>query len=44
MADLKFLVDDWPVISRRLDEVLSLPVAERDTWLDALHEPSSSAS
>ena len=41
MADLKFLVDDWPAISRRLDEVLSLPVAERDTWLDALHEPDA---
>ena len=38
MADLKFLVDDWPAISRRLDEALSLPMAERDTWLDALHE------
>ena len=41
MADLKFLVDDWPVISRRLDEALSLPIAERDTWLDALHEPDA---
>ena len=41
MADLKFLVDDWAAISRRLDEVLSLPVAERDTWLDALHEPDA---
>ena len=41
MADLKFLVDDWPVISRRLDEVLSLPAADRDTWLDALHEPDA---
>ena len=41
MADLKYLVDDWPAISRRLDEALSLPVAERDTWLDALHEPDT---
>lgn len=41
MADLNFLFDDWPAISRRLDEALSLPASERDTWLDALHEPDA---
>ena len=41
MADLQFLAGDWPAISRRLDEALSLAVAERNTWLDALAEPDS---
>ncbi|HYS12254.1 MAG TPA: hypothetical protein VEN28_03005, partial [Burkholderiaceae bacterium] len=38
MADLKFLAQDWPALSRRLDEALALPPAERDAWLDELHE------
>jgi eukaryotic-like serine/threonine-protein kinase len=41
MADLKFLAGEWPIISRRLDEALSLTVAERDTWLDSLQEKES---
>lgn len=41
MADLKFLAEEWPVISRRLDEGLSLAPAERDTWLAALGETDS---
>jgi len=41
VADLQFLAGDWPAISRRLDEALSLAVAERNTWLDALAEPDS---
>ena len=41
VADLQFLADEWPTISRRLDEVLSLAVAERDTWLDSLAETDS---
>jgi eukaryotic-like serine/threonine-protein kinase len=39
MADLKFLVDDWPAISGRLDEALSLAPQQRDAWLAALDEP-----
>jgi eukaryotic-like serine/threonine-protein kinase len=38
MADLKYLHDDWPVISQRLDEALALAPLERNTWLDALPE------
>lgn len=41
MADLQFLAEEWPVISRRLDEALSLASAERDPWLDSLAEPDS---
>jgi hypothetical protein len=39
MADLKFLVDDWPAISGRLDEALALAPQQRDAWLAALDEP-----
>ncbi|HSW04213.1 serine/threonine-protein kinase [Aquabacterium sp.] len=38
MAHLSFLADDWPLISRRLDEVLALAPAQREAWLDALDE------
>jgi len=41
MADLKFLEQEWPTISRRLDEALSIAPRERDTWLDALLETDS---
>ena len=41
MADLKFLAEEWPVISRRLDEALAIEPGQRDTWLDALAEPDS---
>jgi eukaryotic-like serine/threonine-protein kinase len=41
MADLKFLAEEWPIISRRLDEALSIAPRERDTWLDSLHETDS---
>lgn len=41
MADLKFLAEEWPTISRRLDEALLVAPGERDTWLDALHETDS---
>ncbi|MEO7056021.1 MAG: serine/threonine-protein kinase [Caldimonas sp.] len=44
MADLQFLIADWPVISRHLDAALALPGSERDTWLDALHEPDEMKS
>ena len=39
MADLQFLVDAWPAISRRLDEAWALAPAERDAWMESLHEP-----
>lgn len=41
MADLKFLAEEWPTISRRLDEALSIAPRERDIWLDSLHETDS---
>jgi eukaryotic-like serine/threonine-protein kinase len=41
MADLQFLAEEWSVISRRLDEALSLVPAEREQWLDSLAEPES---
>jgi len=41
MADLQFLAQDWPTLSRRLDEALALPLAERGAWLDDLHEPEA---
>ena len=41
MADLKFLASDWPTLSRRLDEALSLTAVERAAWLDSLHETES---
>jgi len=41
MADLQFLVQDWPAISRRLDEALALPAAERLVWLETLQESAA---
>jgi serine/threonine-protein kinase len=41
MADLKFLAEEWPTISRRLDEALSLGPGQRYTWLAALDETDS---
>ena len=41
MADLKFLAEEWPVVSRRLDEGLSLPPGQRVPWLDSLAETDS---
>ena len=41
MPNLKFLAEEWPTISRRLDEALSLEPAQRDTWLAALSETDS---
>lgn len=41
MSDLKPYSQEWPAISRRLDEALALAPAQRDTWLDALAEPDS---
>lgn len=41
MSDLKSYSQEWPAISRRLDEALALAPAQRDTWLDALSEPDS---
>jgi hypothetical protein len=41
VADLQFLAEEWPVISRRLDEALALIPAERDSWLDSLPESDS---
>lgn len=41
MADLHFLADEWPAISGRLDEALSLDPIERDCWLDSLAESES---
>ncbi len=41
MADLQFLAEEWPTISRRLDEALSIAPRERDSWLDSLHETDS---
>ena len=41
MADLKFLANEWPTISRRLDEALLVAPRERNTWLDALQETDS---
>ena len=41
MADITFLAAEWPTISRRLDEALSLTVEDRVSWLDALAESES---
>src|SRR5262245_60301210 len=42
METLNQLAPRWPEISRLLDQALSLPSDERDTWLDALDvEPPS---
>ena len=41
MADLKFLSDEWPAISQRLDEALSVEPQQRNTWLDSLPETDS---
>ena len=41
MADLKFLASEWPTLSRRLDEALSLTAVERAAWLDSLRETES---
>ena len=41
MADLKFLAGEWPTISRRLDEMLSLATADRARWLDSLQDTDS---
>ncbi|MEO8153125.1 MAG: serine/threonine-protein kinase [Rhizobacter sp.] len=41
MADLRFLADEWPAISQRLDEALSIDATQRDAWLDSLHETDS---
>jgi eukaryotic-like serine/threonine-protein kinase len=41
MADLRFLSDEWPAISRRLDEAMAVEAQRRSTWLDALAEPDS---
>jgi len=41
MADLRFLSDEWPAISRRLDEALSVEPRQRNTWLDSLPEADS---
>ena len=38
MADLSYLADDWPAVSRCLDEALALPAEQRDDWLNALSE------
>jgi eukaryotic-like serine/threonine-protein kinase len=41
MANLQFLAQDWPTLSRRLDEALALSPAERGAWLDNLPEPEA---
>lgn len=41
MANLQFLADEWPAISRRLDEALALDPVEHDRWLDAVAESES---
>jgi eukaryotic-like serine/threonine-protein kinase len=41
MADLQHLAQDWPTLSRRLDEALAIDAAQRNTWLDALAEPAA---
>ena len=41
MIDLKFLAEEWPTISRRLDEALLVAPRERNSWLDTLHETDS---
>ena len=41
MADLRFLSDEWPAISQRLDEALTVEPRQRNTWLDSLPETDS---
>ena len=41
MADFNLHPEDWPVISRRLDEALALGETERTDWLAALAESES---
>ena len=41
MVDLKFLAEEWPTITRRLDEALLVAPKERNSWLDTLHETDS---
>ena len=41
MAGLKLLSEEWPAISHRLDEALSLAAEQRDPWLAALAETDS---
>ena len=41
MADLRFLSDEWPAISQRLDEALLVEPRQRNTWLDSLPETDS---
>ena len=41
MAGLQFLSQEWPALSRRLDEALALAPGERGTWLDALGDTDS---
>lgn len=38
MAHLNLQPEDWPAISRRLDEALALEPEARGAWLDVLHE------
>ena len=41
MAEMNLRSEDWPAISRRLDEALALGAGERARWLVALAEPES---
>ena len=41
MADLSYLADDWPAVSRLLDHALDLPAAQRGDWLNALPETTT---
>jgi len=41
MANLRFLAEEWPAISQRLDEALSVEPTEREAWLDSLAETDS---
>ena len=38
MADLRFLVDDWPTLDRLLDAALLEPADSRDAWMESLPE------
>jgi serine/threonine-protein kinase len=38
MADLNLRSEDWPTISRRLDQALALEIDERLAWLESLPE------
>ncbi len=41
MADLKFFAEEWPAISQRLEEALSVDATQRGAWLDSLAETDS---